>query len=213
MLAAALPVASAQAQDFTGAWRIASSSTPDGSSYNGTVRVRPNGDCYTVEWTLDSGDQYTGIGMNARGIVLAAAYRVGPATDGYGVVFYAVKESGGIEGWWCQPDGTRGVENLSGERLVGNHRLTAGSSTGTVRIEPFGTSPTNYSLSWDTNNGTYNGFGMALDNTGQMLVGAWGNLDGTGVVLYSLLDLTKDKMSGWWAATNTGGQGLENLER
>lgn len=202
-----------QAQDITGTWRIASSATPDGASYGGTVSIRPNGECYSVEWVLDSGERYSGIGLNARGVTLAVAYRTGPSAEGYGVVFYAPKNTGGFEGWWCQPDGTRSVEDLSPGNLVGTHRLTAGTSTGTVRIEPFGTSPTNYRLSWNTNSGNYEGFGMTLDNTGGMMVGVWGNLDGTGVVLYSLVNLDKGRMAGWWAATNTGGQGLENLER
>jgi hypothetical protein len=210
---ATVAVSPALAQGITGTWRIGSSATPDGGSYDGTVTIRPNGECYTVDWELDNGDRYSGIGLNARDVVLAVAYRTGPSTDGYGVIFYATKPSGGIEGWWCQPDGTKSVEDLSGDRLAGTHRLTAGSSTGTVRIEHFGTSPTNYSLSWDTNSGTYEGFGMTTDKTSGIMVGVWGNLEGTGVVLYSLLDLEAGNMPGWWAATNSGGQGLENLER
>jgi hypothetical protein len=35
----------------------------------------------------------------------------------------------------------------------------------------------------------------------------------TGVVVYSLVDMAKDRLPGWWAATNSGGQGLETLER
>ena len=212
-LAGTVTAAPALAQDFTGTWRIASSATPEGASYGGTVSIRPKGECYTVDWVLDSGERYSGIGLNARGVALAVAYRLGEAADGYGVVFYAAKPTGGFEGWWCQPDGTRSVEDLSAGNLVGTHRLTAGSSTGTVRIEQFGTSPTNYRLAWNTNSGNYEGFGMTLDDDGEMLVGVWGNLDGSGVVLYSLLNLADGKMPGWWAATNNGGQGLENLER
>lgn len=212
-LAAAATSSPALAQDFTGTWRIASSATPDGTSYGGTVSIRPRGECYSVEWVLDTGDRYSGIGLNVRGVALAVAYRQGVAADGYGVVFYAPRSSGGFEGWWCQPDGTRSTEDLSAGNLAGTHRLTADRYTGTVNIEQFGNSPTNYRLAWNTSSGNYEGFGMTLDDKGEMLVGVWGNLDGTGVVLYSLVNLDSGKMPGWWAATNNGGQGLENLER
>jgi hypothetical protein len=139
------------------------------------------------------------------------AYRAGPAS-GYGVVFYAHNETtGGFEGWWCQPDGKSGVENLSGNTLTGTHTLTAGSSTGTIQISPFGTD--NYQLAWQTSNGNYNGFGTSLGEKSGMMAGVWGSLDGTGVVLYSLVDLENGKMPGWWAPAVSGGQGRETLAR
>jgi hypothetical protein len=181
--------APARAQDLAGNWRITSSATPEGGSYGGAVTINPKGECYTVEWVLNSGERYSGIGLNARGVVLAVAYGTGPAED-YGVVLYAPKSSGdGFEGWWCQPNGSRGAEDLSAGSLAGTHRLTAAGYTGSVTIERFGTSPTNYRLNWTTSSGNYEGFGMTLDGTSDMLVGVWGNLQGTGVVLYSLVNL------------------------
>jgi hypothetical protein len=203
--------APAAAQDITGTWRIASSETLDGASYGGSVTFRRNGDdCYTVDWVLDSGEQYSGVGLVARGVALAVAYRAGPA-EGYGVVFYARKKNGGFEGWWCQPDGKSGVENLSGDVLTGTHTLTAGSSTGTVQISPYGSA--NYQLAWRTSSGNYNGFATGLGEENGMLVGVWGNLEGTGAVLYSLVDLEKGEMPGWWAPSVSEGQGRETLAR
>jgi hypothetical protein len=46
-----------------------------------------------------------------------------------------------------------------------------------------------------------------------MLVGVWGNLQGTGVVLYSLVNLKRGSMPGWWAATGSDGRGEETLSR
>lgn len=210
-LTGTLAATTAQAQDITGTWRIASSTTPDGGSYGGKVTIRPNGDCYTVDWDLDSGDHYSGIGMRA-GNTLAVAYSTSQE-DNYGVVLYSRnKTKGGFDGGWCQPDGSFGVENLSGNTLAGSHQLSGGNSSGTVAIESYGRGSLNYRLHWKSSSQEYDGFGTTPSDDFELLAGVWGQVEGTGVVLYSLAN-TSGRLPGWWAASNSGGQGLETLER
>ena len=210
-LASTLAASPAHSQDINGTWRIASSVTPDGGSYDGTVTIRPNGDCYTVEWDLSGDSHYSGIGVRA-GNVLAVAYSSTPGED-YGVVLYSRNKNGAFEGWWCEPNGNHGVENLSGSTLSGTHQLSGGTSAGNVRIESYGPGSLNFRLHWNSGTEEYDGFGTSPSDAFEHMAGVWGRVDGTGVVLYSLDDLANRKMPGWWAASVTGGQGLETLEK
>ena len=211
-LSGTLAATTARAQDINGTWRIASSTTPDGSSYGGKVTIRPNGDCYTVEWDLDSGDHYSGIGIKT-GNTLAVAYSTSQEVN-YGVVLYSRnKTTGAFDGRWCQPGGRFGVENLSGTTLAGSHQLSGGSSSGTVHIESYGPGSLNYRLHWKSSGEEYDGFGTSPSGAFDFLAGVWGQVDGTGVVLYSLANSASGQLPGWWAASNSGGQGLETLER
>ena len=202
--------------DITGVWKIDYGHAPNGRAYWGQVTITRKGECYDIEWALNSGEKYHGVGMVLRETILAVAWSNTPRESGYGVVFYADNDEGGFEGWWCQPDGTQGVENLEGPAtLAGTHQLAEGgnSGTGTVTMGRFKNSKLNYEMSWVTSLGSYDGFGTKLQEDAEIIAGVWGISSGGGTALYSLNKLDQGKMLGWWAAIGDTRQGEESLKR
>lgn len=94
-----------------GSYRIVSSTIPGSSGgYTGTVNISSNGDTYIIEWRLNSGENYKGVGIR-QGDVLAVGWGLGP--DSVAVASY--KQKGALlQGVWAMPGGKRlGTERLS----------------------------------------------------------------------------------------------------
>ena len=199
--------------DPTGAWRVEGRSNITQALYAGEVTIARNGECYDVAWSLESGERYRGLGMVVDDAIFAVAW----GGDGSnGVVYYLGSSSRDAEwfGWWCQPNGRMGRENLGAPAaLDGTHPLTGGDSgTGTVTFTPVPKSETNYTIRWETPNGGYAGFGTRVDRSIDILGGFWGSSQG-GVSLFGLGDLDKGSMAGVWALMGETGQGGEVLTR
>ncbi len=194
--------------DLTGTYRISTGTGAGGATYSGNVEIKRQGECWGVDWYLDDGTSYSGIGMLLEGLVLAVAWSNRPRASGYGVVVYIPRSAqDGHIGRWCQPDGTFSDESL-GEpgALAGTHRLLGGNGayTGTVEIRPLGSGAT-YELAWRTSQGDYPGFGI---ETHGVLSGVWGLSDGGGVVMYAVME---DELAGVWANIGDTSLGSEDL--
>lgn len=211
----AAPLAAQKSYDPTGTWTITNSSNPQGGSYRGEVTIKPNGNCYTVQWTLESGEVYDGVGM----VVDAGLWHVFAVAWGgsgnYGVVFYMGKGNGGFAGRWCQPDGNQGREDLGGttDGLEGTHEILTQTSRATiVTIGPVSGSSTNFNLRWRAVQNSYQGFGTKFIEQMNQLGAIWGSPQG-GIVLYNLKDVDQGKMRGVWAAMGDTSQSTEDLAR
>ena len=77
----------------------------------------------------------------------------------------------------------------------------------------FRNSQVNYEMSWVTSLGSYDGFGTVLDKDANIIAGVWGISSDGGAGLYSLREVEKGKMLGWWAAIGDTRQGEEALRR
>ena len=202
------------AADRAGSWKIDWGRTPRGRPYVGRVEFTPLGNCWQVQYKYDDGTSYTGVGIVVRDLILAVAWTNDFREDGYGVALYARDpDTGGFEGWWCQPDGRQGEENLGPPaELAGTHAIR-GSSGGSVRIAPLRNSKVTYEMAWDMPDGDYPGFAVELEEDAGMIASLWGTDAGGGAALYSLRELSKGKLHGWWANTGDTKQGEEVLKR
>ncbi len=111
-----------------GTWRVEGVSNITRRAYAGDVTIVPNGNCYAVAWSLESGDRYRGVGMlvELRGEVGEVFVAAWGGEGSYGVVFYEGLSILGIEwfGSWCQSDGRMGEEYLGAPSdLGGAHPL------------------------------------------------------------------------------------------
>jgi hypothetical protein len=209
----ATPGATQQSPDITGRWLIEHGASQNGETYGGEVTIQSLGSCYSVEWLLEGGARYTGVGILRAG-VLVVAYADPAAGDQYGVVAYAPASAGGFEGSSCRMNGTNTSETLGGpDSLTGAHQISrATGGTGTLAVSPFGGSTSNYRMHWSTTEGEYDGFGTILTAPAPILGGIWGTPQG-GVALYSMSDLSNRRLVGLWASMGTTGQGEETLKR
>ncbi len=82
---------------------------PDGGSYECDVTVSRNGDAYSVMWYFDGR-----LGYEGAGILKGSTFVVGYARpQGYGVVAYAVKRDGSLDGTWAGKGSSKvGTEKL-----------------------------------------------------------------------------------------------------
>jgi hypothetical protein len=98
-----------------GSYRIVRSTVPGQSGgYSGRVNITPNGDTYILEWKLNSGENYKGVGIR-QGDVLAVGWSVGvkPGQPAASVATYRPKGAG-LEGVWGMP----GLKRLGSETLA-----------------------------------------------------------------------------------------------
>jgi hypothetical protein len=207
------PAPLAAAVDLAGSWKIDWGRTPRGRPYVGRIEITPLGDCWRVEYRYDDGTSFTGVGMVVRDVIFAVAWTNDLREGGYGVALYATDaDAGGVEGWWCQPDGRHGEENLGPPaELAGTHQIRGGE--GSVRIARLRGSKVTYEMAWDTPDWDYPGFGMELEEGAGMIASLWGIDAGGGVAIYGLRELSEGKLHGWWANTGDTRQGEEVLKR
>jgi hypothetical protein len=93
------------AGDYAGA-----GTNPDGSAYACDVKITPRGSVYAVAWYFDGRLGYEGSGI-LKGDTFVVGY-AGPR--GYGVVAYAVKADGSLDGTWTGKGATTtGTEKLT----------------------------------------------------------------------------------------------------
>lgn len=198
--------------DLSGSYKITTGRNPDGSSYQGAVRISRTGEAYRVVWTMTAGSGYEGIGIQ-MGDVLAVGWGIGGGKNG--VVAYRIN-GGTLAGRWTLSDmkGAIGTEELAGSpELRGNYKIvrstTPGASkgyAGTVNITPHGDT---YTVAWRLASGeSYNGVGV---RHGELLVVGWGiRQDSVGVVSYRVEGAT---LQGVWAIPGGDSLGAETLTR
>ena len=198
--------------DLSGNYRITAARNPDGSSYQGAVRISRLGDAYRIVWTMTAGSGYEGIGIQ-MGDVLAVGWGIGGGKNG--VVAYRI-DGGTLTGRWTLSGmkGAIGTEELAGSpELRGDYKIvrstTPGASkgyAGTVNITPNGDT---YTVAWRLASGeSYNGVGV---RHGNLLVVGWGiRQDSVGVVSYRVEGAT---LQGVWAIPGGDRLGAETLTR
>ncbi len=92
---------------LSGTYRITRGKNPDGSSYTGSVTIKPHGKLYQLAWSIP-GTSYAGVGI-LKGDVLSVGWGSGSVP---GVVAYAVGAQS-LDGVWANPgDTSQGSERL-----------------------------------------------------------------------------------------------------
>lgn len=193
-------------QSFTGNYTIQSGRNANGTQYKGSVTISKHGDYDTLAWTITSGDDYSGVGIEMGGLLGVGWGKAKP-----GVVVYKVN-GGSLDGQWAMAGApSLGTENLSGPSGVsGTYKIVSSSSPasggpyhGTVTITPKGALRT---VRWKLTSGeSYSGVGI-LD--GDVFVVGWGS--GVGVAVYSKAE---SGLSGRAAEPAAEGIGNEVLAR
>lgn len=90
---------------WTGTYQLSGGNSKwEGSAYQGTVSIQPQGENYSVIWRVGNSQTQYGIGILYNGI-LSVAY-VDSATRAWGVVSYRLVSNGELEGRWTTSDGT-----------------------------------------------------------------------------------------------------------
>ena len=204
----------AMGDDFSGNYKITSSSNPGGGggSYGGTVRISRMGEAYRIAWTLTGGESYEGVGIQ-MGDALAVGW--GTGSGKHGVVAYSIS-GGTLAGKWTLSDmrGAIGTEELAGSpALTGAYKIVKSTTpgggkgyAGTVTITPSGDT---YTVAWKLTSGeSYNGVGV---RQGDLLVVGWGiSQDSVGVVHYWKQGAA---LQGVWAIPGGKSLGTETLTR
>lgn len=201
------------ADDFSGTYKITSSTNPGGGGgYGGTVRISRMGEAYRIAWTLTGGDSYGGVGIQ-MGDALAVGW--GTGSGKHGVVAYNIN-GGTLAGKWTLSDmrGAIGTEELAGSpSLTGAYKIVKSTTpgggkgyAGTVTITPSGDT---YTVAWKLASGeSYNGIGV---RQGDLLVVGWGiSQDSVGVVHYWKQGAA---LQGVWAIPGGKRLGTETLTR
>ena len=202
--------ASAGAGGIAGNYKIASATNPGGvGGYAGTVQVAPQGDHFTIDWSIANTPPYKGVGI-VEGSVLGVGWGTGA---NYGVAVYKV-DGGKLSGKWAtfMTQGKVGTENLAGPAgLSGDYQIESASSplgkgyAGTVSIAPEGST---YSVTWKLPHETYSGVGIL---SGDVFVVGWGTGGGgAGVVSYGV---SGGKLDGTWAQPGGKALGTEVLAK
>lgn len=95
---------------LNGEYKIAAATNPaNNKSYEGTVRIAPNGSAYSVTWQLPN-ETYSGVGI-LSGDVFVVGWGTGGGSAG--VVSYGIS-GGQLNGSWAQPGGSAlGTEVLA----------------------------------------------------------------------------------------------------
>ena len=93
------------AQSIGGRYEVRGTN-PNGSSYNGTAEISPNGNVCRISWHV--GSEWRGICM-ISGNRFAASYRSG---DTIGLLIYRINSDGSMSGEWTTGAGSTGTETL-----------------------------------------------------------------------------------------------------
>jgi hypothetical protein len=207
----AAPGTPAASSGIAGNYKIASATNPGGAGgYAGTVQVAPQGDHFTIAWTIANAPAFKGVGI-VEGSTLGVGWGTG---TNYGVAVYKV-DGGTLTGKWATyaNQGKAGTESLSGPAgLNGEYKIVASTTpgtgkayAGTVTIAPKGTA---YSVTWKLPNETYSGVGIL---SGNVLVVGWGTGGGeAGAVSYNIAG---GKLDGKWAQPGGSALGTEVLQK
>ncbi len=194
-------LAKASAAELSGEYRIIESSRPDGKgSYTGKVSVREQGPSVAVNWTLTSGESYTGIGIK-YGDVLGVGYGDGLS----GLAVYRIS-GGSLMAKWLLPTAPQQVgeyELVGPASLNGSYKFVNGMA-GSVTITPSGDT---YSIRWDLSTGSYTGVGIKMGDTLVAVSGIPGRV--FGVAVYSRAG--GERLQGLWAVAGQTGVGTEVL--
>lgn len=89
-----------------GSYTITSATNPAGKSYKGTAHLKASGGTIVVDWKLDSGETYSGVGILHGTDQLVVGW-----PKGAGVVEYAINGSE-LSGSWAQKPGPVGHETI-----------------------------------------------------------------------------------------------------
>lgn len=190
---------SAFAADPTGGYRVERFAA-DGSILGGAAQVGPTGRGFALEWVLDGGQRYQGLGLEVDGVLGAVFWPGEERFDGLGIVVYRI-DGGRMEGIWMPLGGSRvppGREHLVGPpSLEGRFEIALGENPdgrsyyrGHVMIERRGDI---HFFHWFTPTDAYVGNGVRMGNI--MVVGyALGRAPGT--IVYCMRG---DRMDGLWS--------------
>lgn len=200
-------VGSGALADPAGGYRVERISA-DGATQAGAALVAPSGRAFALEWNLEDGGRYRGLGLQVDDVLGAVFWPQEERFEGLGIVVYRI-DGGRMQGVWMPTGGSNippGREDLIGSpSLEGRFDVTVGENPGGrsnyrghVMIERRGEI---YYFHWYTPTDSYVGNGVRMGNI--MVVGyALGRAPGT--VAYCLRG---DRMDGLWsyaAETRTG---------
>lgn len=201
--------------DLSGEYEIGGGAKPDGSAYEGAVKLAKAGETYTLAWDIANNPAYKGVGLPV-GDLLAVGYAEGETV---GVSVYKVS-GGTLEGHWASlgSKGKLGAETLEGpESLEGEFEIKKGVApdgktyAGKVTIKKTGDT---FAVEWKLPEVSFSGAkdyrGTGIREGDHLLVG-WGDTDkGAGVGAYKL---TGDKLEGKWAGFGDAKLGKETLSK
>ena len=193
--------------DPTGGYRVERTSA-DGATQAGKALVAPSGRAFALEWDLEDGGRYRGLGLQVDDVLGAVFWPQEEKFEGLGIVLYRI-DGGRMQGVWMPTGGSNvppGRENLIGAPgLEGRFDVTLGENPGGrsnyrghVVIERRGEI---YYFHWYTPTDSYVGNGVRIGNI--MVVGyALGRAPGT--VAYCLRGNRLDGLWSYAAETRTG---------
>jgi len=186
---------------LSGEYIILESSRPDEKgSYSGRVSIHEQGPSLSVNWTLNSGEKYTGVGI-LSGTVLGVGFG-----DGFsGLAVYKIAGNS-LFAKWLLPTAPQqvGEYELTGSAsLNGVYQFTNGTS-GNVVIKPNGNV---YDMVWNLPTGSYPGVGIRMGDTLVAVSGVTGHL--YGVVAYNVTG--GERLQGVWTVAGQPGVGTEVL--
>lgn len=139
--------------DIAGKYNI-TGTNPDGGGYKGALEVIRHGDVYQFRWS--AGNQSDGVGIINGGVV-AVAFASGANGKGCGVVDYAIKSDGTLDGkwgyWGTDESGSERASRTGGSGLVGDYDATGKNPNGKeykekLTVESAGNL---YKFSWSNN--------------------------------------------------------------
>jgi len=186
--------------DIAGKYNI-TGTNPDGGGYKGSLEVLPHGDVYQFRWS--AGNQSDGVGIINGGVV-AVAFASGANGKGCGVVDYAIKSDGTLDGkwgyWGTDESGTERASRTGGSGLVGDYDAMGKNPNGKeykekLTVESAGNL---YKFSWSNNTE-----GLGIKQGDNVAVGIGGAR--CGFVAYEIKsDGTLDGIWGGYGSEKTG---------
>jgi hypothetical protein len=194
---------------LSGEYTITSASRPGGDRHvhAGTVAISAAGGQYAIEWRLENGQKYRGVGLEA-GEFLAAGW---DAAGDAGVAVYEI-DGGQLRGRWATAGdgGKLGTEELRGPaglngsyEIVGARSPGGGAYDGQLSLTPSGSI---YRLIRRAGPSTY--YGAALKKGSRLFAGF--STGGGAVMVYTIKD---KKLNGQWAQPSSSQLGTEFLTR
>lgn len=181
------------ATDIAGTYQI-TGANPNGTTYQGTMRIQPSGQTYQIVW--ETGSTAVGTGL-VRGDRLTTSY----AQEGApcGIVFYEIGSNGTLDGEWT----VQGLDRIATEQavpadpttLVGTYEVTGRNFedspyTGNLTITSGGAA---YQFAWETTAGQFVGTGILND---PFLSVVYGEPDRCGLATYRIG--TDGSLDGQW---------------
>jgi hypothetical protein len=186
--------------EIAGKYSIAGTN-PDGGGYKGDLEVIRHGDVYQFRWS--AGNQSDGVGIINGGVV-AVAFASGANGKGCGVVDYAIKSDGTLDGkwgyWGTDESGTEQASRTGGSGLVGDYDATGKNPNGKEYKEKLtveSAAGNLYKFSWSNNTE-----GLGIKRGDNVAVGIGGAR--CGFVAYEISNGTLDGIWGGYGSEKTG---------